>query len=86
MRVKKLIEWLSEDFQPDDIIFVQVWGRDLFTTSQDHPDTDDQPPSEQVWRNAVEATENSRQLELITEWVYDVIDENIAREEKEENK
>lgn len=73
MRVKKLIEWLAEDFQPDDVVFVQLWGRDLFTTG------DDELPNEQVWRDAVDATENSRQLDTPSEWVYDLIDEHLQR-------
>jgi len=76
MRVKKLIEWLSEDFQPDDVVFAQVWARDLFSTG------DDELPDAEAWRNAVEATENSRQLDHVSEWVYDVIDENLQAEQK----
>lgn len=72
MRVKKLIEWLSEDFQPDDVVFVQLWARDLFTT------TNDELPNEQVWRDAVDAAENSR-LDYMSEWVYDLIDDHIQR-------
>lgn len=81
MRVKELIEWLSEDFQPDDVVFAQLWARDLFTTGND-----ELPPDTEAWLNAVEATENSRQLDHVTGWVYDVIDENIQQAQKGDTK
>jgi hypothetical protein len=81
MRVKKLIEWLSEDFRPEDEVVVMVWGKDLFHYHE--ADTgEDMPLTDETWHYAVAGVEEDRATDYASETVYDTIREYIQRPER----
>ena len=81
MRVKKLIEWLSEDFRPEDEVVAMVWGKDLFHFYD--PDTDTEMPlTDETWHDAVAGAEEDRAMEYASETVYDTIREYIQKPER----
>jgi hypothetical protein len=74
MRVGKLIEWLSEDFRPDDEVVVMVWGKELFPY-YDHDTDTEVPLTDEQWRDAVAGAEEDRAMEYASETVYETISE-----------
>ena len=76
MRVKKLIEWLSEDFRPEDEVVVMVWGKELFP-HYDHDTDAEVPLTDEQWHEAVEGAEEDRAMGYASETVYDIIREYI---------
>jgi hypothetical protein len=76
MRVKKLIEWLSEDFRPEDEVVVMVWGKELFP-HYDHDTDTEVPLTDEQWHEAVEGAKEDRAMGYASETVYDIIREYI---------
>jgi hypothetical protein len=78
MRVKKLVEWLNEDFRPEDEVIVMVWGKDLFHFYDRDTDTE-MPLTDESWHYAVEGAEEDRGMEYASSTVYDIIVEHIHK-------
>ena len=76
MKVKTLIDWLSEDFKPDDDIVAMVWGKELFH-HYDHDTNTEVPLTDEQWHEAVEGAEEDRAMGYASETAYDTIREHI---------
>lgn len=76
MKVKQLIDWLSEDFKPEDDIVAMVWGKELFH-HYDHDTDTEVPLTDEQWHDAVAGAEEDRAMEYASATVYDTIREYV---------
>ncbi len=75
MKVSQAIRMLNDNYQPDDEIYIEWWGKDVFDYSEDNPVTDEE------WSIAVESAENKPD-EMAMSIIYEQLENAIMRASK----